>query len=182
MEYKQGLDRVGDNTHFPFPIKLEHDESNVYLTPLLIPETSSVLVVKDKITKQPINLLDANELGNLWLCLEVADGKNEFYRPGYYSGKNIHPRRGGKFHLKGHLMDYFPNNLILGREYVIPIRKGWRKLFGRYKGARIAKHFGKTKGFGYIRGTFRYGASIYTHPQRTGIYSNIEKIEFNIDF
>ena len=26
MEYKQGLDRAGDNTHFPFPIKLEYDK------------------------------------------------------------------------------------------------------------------------------------------------------------
>ena len=71
MEYKQGFDRVGDSTSFPFPIKLEYDSSNIYLTPLWIPETSSVLVVKDKITKQPINLLDANELGKLQRQLAI---------------------------------------------------------------------------------------------------------------
>ena len=180
MEYKQGLDRVGDSTSFPFPIKLEYDSENIYLTPLWIPETSDILVAKDKITKQPINLLDANELGDLWLCLEVADGKNKFYRPGSKEN-NKHPRRGGKFHLKGRIGQHnsiYPNFLTLGTRYQIPFFSWFQLFSGKSNGARVARYQGLTMGFGYIRGTFRYGNR--ERPQRTGIYSNTAKIEFEI--
>jgi hypothetical protein len=196
MEYKQGLDRVGDSTSFPFPIKLEYDSSNIYLTPLWIPETSSVLVVKDKITKQPINLLDANELGNLWLCLEVADGKNKFYRAsrsqwkldknGWVITKLDHPSRGGKYRLfyqnPQYLNEGYPyNNLNIGRKYTIKYINSntGRNIFSNYGGERVARFQELSKWFVYVRGTYRYG--YYTDLKRTGIYSNVVKLEFNLD-
>jgi hypothetical protein len=200
MEYKQGLDRVGDSTSFPFPIKLEYDSSNIYLTPLWIPETSDILVAKDKITKQPINLLDANELGNLWLCLEVKDG---YYMPkkfdpkiGYYRRKN-HPTRGGKYHLKfgcytwqeerNHLDDVMQNYIEIGNTYTFPYFKkdfqnrGGERSLRRYAKGEVIKRIAveHDKWFVYVRGTYRYGSR--SDLKRTGIYSNVAKLEFDLD-
>lgn len=187
MEYKQGLDRAGDNTHFPFPIKLEYDSENIYLTPLWIPETSDILVAKDKITKQPINLPDANELGRLWLCLEVADGKNRFYRSSKSNGKKPNqiwrykrPSRGGKYHLAAAAFEpYFQHYLDIGHQYIFPYIK---ISFSNNGGERLVKHVAReyslTKWFIYVRGTYRYGYD--SDLKRTGIYSNVVKLEFNL--
>ena len=202
MEYKQGFDRVGDSTSFPFPIKLEYDSENIYLTPLWIPETSDILVAKDKITKQPINLLDANELGNLWLCIEVKDG---YYMPkkaipelGYIYRRINHPSRGGKFHLKfgrsgwqeeiNYLDDAMQNHIEMNNTYVFPYRK---IDFSNHGGERSLKRWAKgilnarvihDKWFVYVRGTYRYGGTKYAlDHKRTGIYSNVAKLEFDLD-
>lgn len=198
MEYKQGLDRVGDSTSFPFPIKLKYDSENIYLTPLWIPETSSVLVVKDKITKQPINLLDANELGNLWLCLEIIDGKS--YKPTKHVRitdadwrwiSQTHPTRGGKYRItfgKGDFNESIPHFLNTGTTYSIPYST--HSFSNRY-GQRIIEtisprypDFGNGKWFVHIRGTYRYGTFLDNSSydlKRTGIYSNVVKLEFDIE-
>lgn len=203
MEYKQGLDRAGDSSSFPFPIKLEYDSENIYLTPLWIPETSSVLVAKDKITKQPINLLDANELGNLWLCLEVKDG---YYMPkkrdpknDYHYRRKNHPTRGGKYHLKfgyygwqeerNRLDDVIQNYIEIGNTYTFPYLK---KDFQNHGGERSLRRYAKgeaikgitvihDKWFVYVRGTYRYGNQYGDDLKRTGIYSNVVKLEFDLD-
>lgn len=191
MEYKQGLDRVGDSTSFPFPIKLEYDSSNIYLTPLWIPETSSVLVAKDKITKQPINLLDANELGNLWLCLEIIEGRHKKYRPPKSQGKNYtgtpkeskHPTRGGNFQLaRRYYKNYFQNFFEVGQKYTFPKYKLTHTRGLRVVTSIIEKFdYLDFPGFVYVRGTYRYGKRELSDLKRTGIYSNIVKLEFNID-
>ena len=206
MEYKQGLDRVGDSTSFPFPIKLEYDENNIYLTPLWIPETSDILVAKDKITKQPINLLDANELGNLWLCIEVKDG---YYMPkkaiptklGYIYRRINHLQRGGKYHLKfgrygwqeelNRLDDVMQNHIEVGSTYTFPyLPKDFKNHGGERSLRRIKKQLVFNHGNGYdtwfiyIRGTYRYGGTKYKTAldhKRTGIYSNVVKLEFDLD-
>ena len=207
MEYKQGLDRVGDSTSFPFPIKLEYDSENIYLTPLWIPETSSVLVVKDKITKQPINLLDANELGNLWLGLEVKDG---YYMPKKYNKKTQHYekidhlQRGGKYHLKfgnysredyqlgqnnTRMDDVMQNYIEVGSTYTFPyLPKDFKNHGGERSLRRIKKQLVFNHGDGYdtwfiyIRGTYRYGGTAFSlDHKRTGIYSNVVKLEFDLD-
>ena len=202
MEYKQGLDRVGDNTSFPFPIKLEYDSSNIYLTPLWIPETSDILVAKDKITKQPINLLDANELGNLWLCLEVKDG---YYMPrkrdpkvGYFYRRKNHSTRGGKYHLKfgyygwqeeiNYLDDAMQNHIEMNNTYVFPYRKidfsnrGGERSLRRYaEGKVVTAAVVHDEWFVYVRGTYRYGNQYGDDLKRTGVYSNVAKLEFDLD-
>jgi hypothetical protein len=202
MEYKQGLDRVGDSTSFPFPIKLEYDSENIYLTPLWIPETSDILVAKDKITKQPINLLDANELGNLWLCIEVKDG---YYMPikrdpknNYYYRRKNHPTRGGKYHLKygfyggeeeiNYLDNAIQNHIEMNNTYTFPYRKidfsnhGGERSLRRYaKGEVVGTAVVHNEWFVYVRGTYRYGHYKYNDLKRTGIYSNIAKLEFDLD-
>jgi hypothetical protein len=192
MEYKQGLDRVGDSTSFPFPIKLEYDSENIYLTPLWIPETSSVLINKDPTTHEPINLLDANDLGKLYLCLEILDGK---YRPWWSrlkdenGKKQYRPGRGGKYHLGLDSLisintNYPYNNIVLNQSYSIQytISKDnvhYINLLENNGGTRVANYQGLSKWFVYVRGTYRYG---YTSSlQRTGIYSNVVKLEFDID-
>lgn len=203
MEYKQGLDRVGDSTSFPFPIKLEYDNENIYLTPLWIPETSDILVAKDKITKQPINLLDANELGNLWLCIEVKDG---YYMPkkrdpknDYHYRRKNHPTRGGKYHLKfgyyygreeeiNYLDDAMQNHIEMNNTYVFPYRKidfsnrGGERSLKRYaKGEVVGTAVVHDKWFVYVRGTYRYGNQYGDDLKRTGVYSNVAKLEFDLD-
>lgn len=190
MEYKQGFDRVGDSTSFPFPIKLEYDSSNIYLTPLWIPETSDILVAKDKITKQPINLLDANELGNLWLCLEIIEGRHENYRPPKSRGKHYigspqrsnHPTRGGNFQLaRAYYDNYFQNFFEIGQKYSFPKYK-LTSTPGLRGAIDIIEKFNHLDfpGFVYVRGTYRYGNKL-SDLKRTGIYSNVVKLEFNID-
>lgn len=206
MEYKQGLDRVGDSTNFPFPIKLEYDSSNIYLTPLWIPETSDILVAKDKITKQPINLLDANELGNLWLCIEVKDG---YYMPrkcdpknDYHYRRKNHPTRGGKYHLKfgnysredyqlgqnnTRMDDVIQNYIEIGNTYTFSYLKkdfqnrGGERSLRRYAKGEVIKRIAveHDKWFVYVRGTYRYGSR--SDLKRTGIYSNVVKLEFDLD-
>lgn len=192
MEYKQGLDRAGDNTHFPFPIKLEYDSENIYLTPLWIPETSSVLINKDPTTHEPINLPDANDLGKLYLGLEILDGK---YRPWWSrledknGKKQYRPGRGGKYRLGLDSLvpiniSYPYNNIVLNQSYsiryVVPIGNGrYVNLLESSGGPRVANYQGLSKWFVYVRGTYRYG--YVSSLQRTGIYSNVVKLEFDID-
>lgn len=196
MEYKQGFDRVGDNTHFPFPIKLEYDSESIYLTPLWIPETSSVLINKDPTTHELINLPDANDLGKLYLCLEILDGK---YRPWWSrlkdknGKKQYRPGRGGKYRLgldslgynSGTINTNYPyNNIVLNQSYsiryVVSMGNGhYNNLLKSNGGSRVANYQGLSKWFVYVRGTYRYG--YVSSLQRTGIYSNVVKLEFDID-
>lgn len=159
-------------------------------------------MAKDKITKQPINLLDANELGNLWLCIEVKDG---YYMPKKCDPKNDyryrrknHPTRGGKYHLKfgrygwqeelNRLDNAIQNHIEIGNTYTFPYLK---KDFQNRGGERSLRRYAKgeaIKGtiivhnewFIHVRGTYRYG-SRYGDLKRTGIYSNVAKLEFDLD-
>lgn len=98
MEYKQKIDRVAIDEQFPYPIKLEYDDENVYLTPLWIPDY----------------LQPRYEDNTLWLCLEVSRSrKNVNWRNNAYK----HPTKTGNFYVPG--ANYTTSNTGKREQYAI---------------------------------------------------------------
>lgn len=111
-----------------------------------------------------------------WSRLEDKNGKKQ-YRPG----------RGGKYHLGLDSLisfntNYPYNNIVLNQSYSIRYAIPGHYIINLLEnngGPRVANYQGLSKWFVYVRGTYRYG--YISSLQRTGIYSNVVKLEFDID-
>ena len=109
-----------------------------------------------------------------------------------------HPQRGGKFHLnfgnyswgdqRDRMNDVMQNHIVIGRTYTFPYLE---RDFHNHGGERSLKRWAKgipgariihDKWFVYVRGTYRYGGTRYAlDHKRTGIYSNVVKLEFDLE-
>ena len=186
--YTMKKDRVGIDESFPYPIKLEYDDENIYLTVLRIPEyyelkanpfaMHAVDIIRNNPSKHfygegvgDDNALCIGEsmyLSHLWLCVETLSTSNRHFRSRIYKSGTI--RRyvciGGK-KTDGN----FYNNITVGTTYSFPIRT---KLTS-YQLHKLNKK-GQVKVI--VRGTFRYGGKTFCESGRTGITSNQAEITY----
>lgn len=188
--YTQKVDKVGTDEVFPYPIKLEYDDEYIYLTPLWIPETSNVLVSKNKDPETGelslINLQEANENNSgkqLYIALEYAVPRRNYTNHCTYQylyetdnwEEFKHPLRGGKFRTNIHLIGNKSGPVILNHTYrfKIPIDTN---IFSTRTWLVEDKHKNIQSSFNFFRGTYRYGWAY--DFKRTGIYSNTAKIYY----
>lgn len=205
MEYKQKIDRVAIDEQFPYPIKLEYDDENIYLTVLRIPEPEE-LKLSPWVMNQLAKGHDISDyMGRLVLCIE-RDNPRKYglntrppYRP-YPECTSVkgHPAKGGSFSMVNQPQLIY-NNIEVGNTYEFPISN---KLINKmaYLLSNANENYGLkfTNIYSNIRGTFRFnvrhpvkkptsGSNAYNQEynilqsyeplyERTGIYSNTAKI------
>ena len=178
MEIKNGKDKAGTATQFPYPIKLEYDEQAIILTPLWIPDKPQ----RGPVSADKKTLSELNAEGELQLCVEVTTSRR-FHGQGKKNVKHgdKHPCRSGRFYVPLREKDYIPTQLVLGKPYVFPLFEYEDEnksvlvpvnlLCWFNNGERDSIYFN-------VRGTYRYkDSSVSTGVgPRTGIYSNEAKI------
>lgn len=172
-EYKQGIDRVAVDESFPYPIKLTYDDENVYLTVLRIPTLEEIAKMNSFANK--VNTLDTNRLA---LIVETHSSRHIRGNAFVNMAKTGHRYKGGIFR---HCCLTFYRNVTVGNTYSFP------KIACFNIAALRAIENGNTEPlpWSYVRGTFWYGNTgrnaedfNWKNASRTGIYSNIAKIEY----
>lgn len=145
MNYSLGSDRVSIGNHFPYPIKLEYDQTTelIHLTPLIIPEDFS----------------SEYQEGELWLVLEIGGPRLNKNGKSRKSRSELHPTEGGNFYLLGNNNRYrfVINNFTIGQSYEFtkPLLRNEHIQTPRISGTN--RH--KTPFISY-RGSYRSGGDI----------------------
>lgn len=173
--YTMKKDRVGIDESFPYPIKLEYDDENIYLTVLRIPEyyelKANKFAMKGKKKLGPNykdeqyieGMVGLGYLNHLYLTVETLQTSKkhcEFSR------------------LKGNVLRKFKksftgyNNLQINQTYTFPIHN----CLTSHQSRIYEKGF---PGYLIVRGCFRYGGGTKYYSGRTGVNSNTAKIYFN---
>lgn len=182
MKYEMKKDRVGIDESFPYPIKLEYDDENIYLTVLRIPEYYELkanpfamravdLIENNNKHFYPENSDDdnalcANEsvyLSHLWLCVETLDTSRK-----HCKSRNLKSGTIRKYFCSGRVRY---NNVTVGTTYSFPIDQRLTS----YQ-SHILEKKGQVKVT--VRGTFRYGGMTFSESGRTGIISNQAEITY----
>lgn len=166
-EYKQGVDRVAVDESFPYPIKLEYDNTNIYLTPIMIPSNIEMLGLP-----RPSKQYDGT---STYLCLEVSISNRNHQNGGRDKvPSKKHPCKGGKFRILG-----YPNynrstycfiDPVVGDTYTVPISNSFFSRIGC-----SPKEGGED--YVYVRGCYRIGRDV-DFVTRTKYHSNVAKIYY----
>ena len=202
--YTQKVDKVGTDEVFPYPIKLEHDSENFYITVLKYPKPEECKLspyIMQGVEKGLYNLnstfyeyLEVPDVSNyltykrdmyygylgnfyngLYLCIEVKSTDSERKGKGYY---RKHSSKSKRFIVRLQSPIILLDSITINNPVTIPIRDCLNRVNRIHSNSNI-------QGSGVFRATIRFSRR-HTNTiiknreslrlERTGIYSNTVKI------
>lgn len=206
MEYRLGVDRVavsGDDTDFPYPIKLEYDDEYVYLTLLRMPTPEEIAKISPRISRWEEASSTLEQFYRqvreceFWLCVETLEPSVNHGRLDNvvesYDGSVIRKRKfmcetkyrfDYDFSLSGEGQPW--DACVINEEGVvrnpeIGVKYRFEKDSVLNRLARSIIGYDDPTVYSTIRGSLRIGSYQdlnFLFAERTGIYSNPAKIYY----
>lgn len=167
--YTMKKDRVGIDESFPYPIKLEYDDENIYLTVLRIPTLNELRKTNSFAKLAREDYEEFNFKDRLWLVLEQKN---------LHRGKKFMGKR-DKFFASVNLTNNFIEGTYInvGETYTFRINQSITGLPIRLL-ENPKQDYLEIDPYVIVRGTFRYGAKscLHEYAGRTEWYSNEAKV------